>query len=144
MGETYNKKEKEKKKQQRKKDKLARKEVRKESAVGGGFDNMLAYVDEFGVIRDTPPDPSTKLEVNSLNIEIGVPKREKEAFDPTLTGVITFFDSSKGYGFIKSEDGSNFFVHTNNISGLAAQGKAVRFEKQKGAKGWTAVRVEVQ
>lgn len=144
MGETYNKKEKEKKKQQKRKEKLMRKEERKENAPGGGLDNMLAYVDEFGVIQDTAPDPSRKMIIDSDEIEIGIPKREKEAFDPAITGVISFFDNSKGYGFIKSEDGTNFFVHTNNVSGVAAEGKHVRFEKEKGPKGWTAVKVVVQ
>lgn len=143
MGETYNKKEKEKKRQQRKKEKLARKEDRKENSKGGGLESMMAYVDENGVIRDTPPDPAAKQKIKAGDIEIGVPKKEKEDFDPVIGGMINFFDSSKGYGFIKGEDGENYFVHINNVSGHPEQGSKVRFEKEKGPKGWVAVRVMI-
>jgi cold shock CspA family protein len=141
MAETFNKKEREKKKEQRRKEKQSKKENRKESSTGGGWESMMAYVDENGILRDTPPDPTAKKEIKAKNIEIGVPKREKEEFDPVLRGVINYFDASKGYGFIKTADDENFFVHQNNVSGEPAKGKRVRFEKEKSAKGWVAVKV---
>jgi cold shock CspA family protein len=144
MAETFNKKEREKKKEQRRKEKQSKKDYRKENATGGGWESMMAYVDENGVLRDTPPDPSAKKEVKAKHIEIGIPKREKEDFDPILRGVINYFDSTKGYGFIKTSDDENFFVHQNNISGDPDKGKKVRFEKEKGAKGWAAVRVVIE
>lgn len=143
MGETFNKKEREKKKEKRRKDKESRKEARKDNPTGGGLENMMAYVDENGMISDTPPDPKAKTKVNASSIEIGVPKKEKEDIDPIMTGTISFYDDSKGYGFIKSGDES-FFMHCNNVSGQPAQGKRVSFEKEKGAKGWTAVRVKIE
>ena len=89
MAETFNKKEREKKRELKRKEKLQKKEFRKENAGGStGWESMMAYVDENGVIRDTPPDPTAKKEVKAKNIEIGVPKREKEDFDPTLTGKV--------------------------------------------------------
>lgn len=141
MAETFNKKEREKKREQRKKEKQSKKENRKDNPSGGGWESMMAYVDENGILRDTPPDPSAKKEIKAKNIEIGIPKREKEEFDPVLRGVINYFDASKGYGFIKTADDENFFVHQNNISGEAAKGKRVRFEKEKSAKGWVAIKV---
>ena len=142
MAETFNKKEREKKRELKRKEKLQKKEFRKENASGaGGWESMMAYVDENGVIRDTPPDPTAKKEVKAKNIEIGVPKREKEDFDPTLTGVISYFDDTKGYGFIKTSDDESFFMHQNHVSGQPAKGRQVRFEKEKGAKGWVAVKV---
>ena len=103
----------------------------------------MAYVDENGVMRDTPPDPTKKKEVKAKNIELGVPKREKEEIDPILEGSIIYFDDSKGYGFIKSPDDENIFFHHSNINGEPTQGKKVTFEKEKGPKGWVAVRVNV-
>lgn len=144
MAETFNKKEREKKKGQRRKEKQSKKEARKENATGGGWESMMAYVDENGILRDTPPDPKAKKEIKAKHIEIGIPKREKEEFDPILTGVINYFDDTKGYGFIKTADDESFFVHQNNISGQPAKGKKVRFEKEKGAKGWAAVRVVIE
>jgi len=144
MAETFNKKEREKKKDQRRKEKQSKKEARKENATGGGWESMMAYVDENGILRDTPPDPKAKKEIKAKHIEIGIPKREKEEIDPILTGVINYFDDTKGYGFIKTADDESFFVHQNNISGQPAKGKKVRFEKEKGAKGWAAVRVVIE
>lgn len=145
MAETYNKKEREKKRELKRKEKLQKKEMRKEeSGAGSGWESMMAYVDENGIIRDTPPDPNAKTVVKAQNIEIGVPKREKEDFDPTLTGVINYFDSEKGYGFIKTADDESFFMHQNHVSGQPAKGRRVRFEKEKGAKGWVAVKVVLE
>lgn len=145
MAETFNKKEREKKKEQRRKEKQSKKDFRKENSTGGGWESMMAYVDEDGILRDTPPDPNAKKkEIKAKNIEIGIPKREKEDFDPTLRGTINYFDSTKGYGFIKTADDENFFVHQNNISGQPVKGAKVRFEKEKGAKGWAAVKVVLE
>lgn len=58
MAETWNKREREKKKRQAKKDKQQRKQERKENNdKGKKLEDLIAYVDEFGVIRDTPPEP---------------------------------------------------------------------------------------
>lgn len=143
MAETPNKKEREKKRELKRKEKQQKKDMRKQHSDGGGLESMMAYVDENGFIVDTPQDPKTKTEIKAKNIEIGVPKQEKEDFDPTITGVITFYESSKGYGFIKSDDGENFFMHNNNVSGEPAIGKRVSFEKERSAKGWAAVKVKV-
>ncbi len=144
MAETFNKKEREKKKEKRRKDKLSKKEARKENPTRGGLDQMMAYVDENGMLTDTPPDPNAKkAKINLSEIEVSIPKKEKEDIDPTMTGTISYYDSSKGYGFIKSGDES-FFMHRNNVSGEPVEGKRVRFEKEKGTRGWTAVRVVLE
>ena len=68
MGETWNKKEREKKKQQSKKEKEERKQERKDHAKDGkSFNDMLAYVDENGDISSQPPDPRKKIKVNAGN-----------------------------------------------------------------------------
>lgn len=144
MAETFNKKEREKKKALKRKEKEMKREARKENESSGSLEDMMAYVDFNGAIRDTPPDPDMYKEVKAKNIELGVPKREKEEIDPIMEGTIIYFDDSKGYGFIKDPKEENIFVHHSNIDGEAAQGKKVKFEKEKGPKGWVAVRVKVQ
>lgn len=57
--QSFKKKEMEKQKQKKKDEKAQRKEQRKASN-SGGLDSMIAYVDEFGNITDTPPDPNRK------------------------------------------------------------------------------------
>lgn len=54
------KKQLEKKKQKKKEDKEQRKQERQENSTGGKLDDMIAYVDEFGVITSTPPEERAK------------------------------------------------------------------------------------
>jgi hypothetical protein len=53
---TFNKKENEKKRLKKRLEKEKKREARKANAPGGGFENMIAYVDENGNLTDTPPD----------------------------------------------------------------------------------------
>ena len=100
--ETFSKKEKEKKRLKKRQEKLAKREERKANAGSGDLDSMMAYVDENGMIVDTPPDPNAKKKViKASSIEIGVPKREAVDTDIENRGKVTFFNTSKGYGFIK-------------------------------------------
>ena len=140
---TFNKKEREKKKQQKKKEKEARREERKEAAKDGSLDSMMAYVDEFGNITDTPPDPNAKREkINAKDIEIGVPKKEHEDLESERRGRVAFFNDSKGYGFI-NQDGKQerYFVHINNTTEQIQEGDKVAFEVEEGPKGLVAVKV---
>ena len=103
---------------------------------------MLAYVDEFGNISDTPPDPENKVEIDIDDIEISVPKKERVEEDPIKTGKVDFFNTEKGFGFIK-ETGTNqsFFVHVKGLIDEIKENDKVSFELEKGLKGWNAVRV---
>ena len=143
MADTYNKKEREKKKARKKKEKELKREEKRETESSSSLDTMMAYVDENGVLRDSPPDPKLKKSTNPEDIQLGVPKVEREDFNPIMEGTISFFEEKKGYGFIKSPENENLFVHFSNITGEAIQGKKVTFEKEKGPKGWVAVRVKV-
>ena len=144
-SETFGKKEKEKKKQQKKKEKAMRREERKSNSTGGGLDEMMAYVDENGAISTTPPDPTVKKkEIKAENIEIGVPKKEAEEYDPVHEGSVSFFDDKKGFGFIKDSNGQDsYFVHINNCNDQIAEGNKVNYELEKGPKGMVAVKVNV-
>jgi cold shock CspA family protein len=143
-NETFSKKEKEKKKIQKQKEKLAKKETRKANpSVGGGLEAMMAYVDENGMITDTPPDPSKKKKVNASSIEIGVPKREDIEVDPMHQGKVAFFNEDKGYGFIKDlVSQESYFVHINNTTEPITENDKVSFELESGPKGLVAVRVK--
>jgi len=142
--QTFNKIEKEKKKLKKREDKQKKKVERKaNSNKGNGLDSMIAYVDENGYLTDTPPDPSKKKKIKAENIEIGVPKREKEEFDPVRKGKVAFFNDSKGYGFINDEETQErYFVHVNGLINEVKENDRVTFELERGQKGMNAVRVK--
>jgi cold shock CspA family protein len=144
--ETWNKKETEKKKQKKKKDKEAKKEERKASAgENNSLEDMMAYVDEYGNITSTPPDPLKKIKINTDDIVIGVPKHDPNIIiDPIRKGIVTFFNESKGYGFIKdSANGESIFVHANGLVDQIKENNKVSFEVEMGPKGPNAISVKL-
>jgi cold shock CspA family protein len=141
--ETYNKKEKEKKRLKKRQDKQQKMEERRQNAGSGGFDSMIAYVDEFGNITDTPANPMLKKQVDAETIIIGVPKRVDEPLDSLHLGVVDFFNENKGYGFIKdSSSQERYFVHANGLIEKIKDGDRVSFELEKGPKGLNATKVK--
>lgn len=143
--ETFNKKEKEKKRLKKQKDKREKAEERKDNVVKGkSLDEMMAYVDENGNITSTPPDPTKKKKIIMEDIQIATPKQEAiQPGDLIRKGKVTFFNESKGYGFIKdSESQESIFVHINELSEAVGENDKVTFEVEPGQKGMTAVRVK--
>jgi len=143
--ETWNKKETEKKKQKKRKDKEQKKEERKANAKdGSNLEDMLAYVDENGNISSTPPDPTKKQKIREEDIQIGVPKQETVKMDIVRTGIVTFFNDSKGYGFIKDQETQeSVFVHVNGLIDPIKENNKVNFEVEMGHKGPNAVKVKL-
>ena len=142
--ETFGKKEKEKKRQKKKEEKERRRLERKENSAGGGLENMMAYVDENGNLTDTPPDPTVKKKViKAEDIVLGIPQQgEVDPADLIREGKVTFFNDSKGYGFIRDlKDNESYFVHVNGLKEEVGEGDKVSFELEKGQKGLMAVRV---
>jgi cold shock CspA family protein len=140
MAISYNKRENEKKKQQKKLEKQKRKEVRKESGKSS-FDDMIAYVDENGVITSTPPDLQQKEQIEQDEILISVPRREEEKV-VIRKGRVEYFSSSKGYGFIKDiATADKYFFHISNAPQDIDEGHIVTFDPEKGNRGLNAVNI---
>jgi cold shock CspA family protein len=144
MAETWNKKEREKKKQQQKKDKAEKKAQRKEDAQGKNVDDMIAYIDENGNLSSIPPNPKNAKKFKLEDIEIGVPKaRETDPADLLRNGTVTFFNESKGYGFIKDlQTQESVFVHVNSLLEPIGEKDKVQFEVEMGPRGANAIRVK--
>jgi len=137
-----NKKELEKKKDQKKREKLKRKEERKANGGSKSFEDMIAYVDEFGMITDTPPDPNKKTEVELDSIAVSSPKQEEVEKEP-MKGRVEHFNEEKGYGFIKDIGSVNkYFFHISNAPEDIKEGNIVTFDLEKGQRGMNAVRIE--
>jgi CspA family cold shock protein len=64
------------------------------------------------------------------------------------TGVVKWFNSEKGYGFISQSDGVDVFVHHSSIqmSGYRTltEGQEVEFDVQEGQKGLQAANVRAR
>jgi cold shock CspA family protein len=140
MANSFNKRELEKKKEQKRKDKQQRKEERKARG-GRSLDDMIAYVDENGMITSTPPDPAKKQEVDLENISVSTPK--KEVLEETIRkGRVEYFNVVKGYGFIKHLSGmEKYFFHVSNAPADIAEGNIVTYELERGEKGMNAVKI---
>jgi len=146
MSETWNKKEREKKKRQDKKEKEERKQERKDNAKPGkSLEEMFAYPDENGYLSSKPPDPRRKVTIKLEDIEIGVPKQAPiNPEDLIRKGIVTFFNDSKGYGFIKDiETQESIFVHINSLKEEIKEHNKVIFEIEMGPKGANAVNVSL-
>lgn len=143
--QTFNKEEKEKQRLRKRQEKEQKKEERK--AQGGkarNLDEMLAYVDEYGNITSTPPDARKRTVIEQDSIAIGVPKQApSDPADNIHRGVVTFFNESKGYGFIRDQQTQqSIFVHVTGLLQPVKERDKVTFEIRNGPKGPGAVNVK--
>jgi cold shock CspA family protein len=140
--ESFNKKEKEKKKLKQKQEKREKMEERKANASKKSLDDMMAYIDEDGNLTTTPPDPQKKRVFNLEDIEIGVPKQQEEDPNAVNEGTITYFNESRGFGFITSRRYMDrLFFHINSAMEQVKENDIVTFDVEKGPRGLTAVNV---
>ena len=106
---------------------------------------MIAYVDENGMLTSEPPDPAKKKKIKVEDVQLGVPSvDDQDEMDPIRKGVVSFFNDSKGYGFIKDmETKESLFVHINNVEFEITENNIVTFEVERGPKGMVAVKVKL-
>lgn len=61
------------------------------------------------------------------------------------TGTVKFFNTSKGYGFIKvDETGEEIFVHATGLVDEIQEDDRVQFEVKEGKKGLNATNVTLE
>jgi cold shock CspA family protein len=143
--ESFNKKEVRNKKEKKRKEKEQKRQARKDSnQEKNNLDDMIAYVDENGVITSEPPDPDKKKEeIDPEEIEVSVPKKEEGEEDPVRKGTVNSFFETKGYGFIRdNETKESLFFHVNNVLEDVREGNLVSYEVEMGRKGLVAVKVQ--
>lgn len=137
---TFAKKDREKRKQKERKEKLEKRAEQKANKAKS-FEEMIAYVDEFGRFSSTPPQQRNP--VDQEEIQISISKREETDNPNIRSGVVTSFDESKGYGFIKdSISQESIFVHASALTELIKQGDRVTFEANQGDRGLFAVNLK--
>lgn len=142
--QTFNKIEKEKKRAKKREEKQKKKEARKAKPKGSNAE--FAYVDKYGNLTDTPPDPNDKIEVDAEDIVLGIPKKvpgEEEDKKKDKEGKVSFFDHSKGFGFIIDDNTQEkYFVHVSGTIDEIDENDRVTYELERGQRGMNAVRVK--
>jgi cold shock CspA family protein len=142
--ETWGKKETAKRKEKKRKDKVKKREERINSREEKSPEDMIAYVDEYGNITDTPPDPEEKKKVKPEDIIIGTPKRDDLKPESKIReGIVSHYNDSKGYGFIRDIiSGESVFFHVNAVLEPVVVDNRVSFEVESRPKGKCALVVK--
>jgi cold shock CspA family protein len=143
--ETFSKKEVRSKNEKKRKDKEQKRAKKKSEGKVNSFNDMIAYVDQYGKITSTPPDPDKIVEIVAENIELKITRNKPNETQGNLhKGVVTKYNSSRGFGFIRDlETNNSFFVHANSLEEDITENNIVIFEIGSGSKGPVALKVSV-
>lgn len=143
MADSYNKKERQKNKQKKKREK-AEKRLKQKSEGKKSVEFM--YVDENGNLTTEKPDLSKKVEIKLEDIQVSTPKSDSlPEDDPIRTGIVNFFNTEKGYGFIVDDvTKESYFTHVNNLVDPVEEKDQVSFEINSGPKGLFAENVTLK
>lgn len=149
MAETFSKRERRKKKIERRREKENRRDERRQIPVKRkSLEEMMAYVDENGNLSDTPPDPKNAYKATLDDIIIDTPKAFPDDPEALLIGVVSYFDPSKGYGFITNERTQDrLFVHVSDLiqpNATLSMGDKVSYTATRSPRGMQAVGVSKQ
>lgn len=140
---SFSKREIEKNKIQKRKEKQQRREARKLQPADT-FEEMIAYVDVNGVITDERPLLNDVEEILLEDIEISIPTKEVEEKKGDPSGIVEFYNESKGFGFIKDSDSQNkYFFHKSNAEYGIEENNLVTFRLERGPRGMNAVDVKM-
>lgn len=140
MADTFKKKDLQQKRAKKKQDKQDRKEERNaNNNKGKSFEEMIAYVDEYGNITDVPPDKQNRKQVKLEDIQLGAaPVVEEKDFSGTLSSFFT----DKAFGFIMDDQSrETIFVHSNNFLEAINLKDKVTYERERTPKGYAAINV---
>lgn len=138
MGESFAKKERNKSKAKKKQEKAQKIMDRRHTGGKSSFEDMIAYVDEYGNITSEPVT-AIKTEIKLEDIQLGAAPvvQEKEHI-----GTVTMYDVVKGFGFIlENKTGNKLFVHKTGLLDTIKENDKVTFEREKTPKGLSAIMV---
>ena len=92
------------------------------------------------MITSTPPEERHDEEkIVQEDIQISIPRQEAPAI---LKGRVEYFDTQKGYGFIKNLVGTDkYFFHVNNVLVDIVENDIVTFDLERGKRGMNAVNI---
>lgn len=141
MGESFSKKDKANRKKKERLEKAEKMRDRKtNNNKGKSLEDMLAYVDENGNISASPPNRRDVKEIALEDIQPGAVSIRAEEIQKK--GSISFFNTTKGYGFITPEDGGDrIFFHSNQLSQSVQERDKVSYELERTPRGYSAVNV---
>jgi CspA family cold shock protein len=61
-----------------------------------------------------------------------------------MQGTVKFFNGTKGFGFIKPDDGGeDIFVHSSGLTDEIRENDKVEFDTERGRKGMNAINVKI-
>lgn len=58
-------------------------------------------------------------------------------------GTVKFFNETKGFGFIKGEDGQEIFVHVSGLNDTIRENDQVSYDTEIGRRGINAINVSL-
>lgn len=142
---TYSKRDNEKKKNEKRAEKQKKKELRKLNEKPAGFDDMIAYVNEYGQLSSTPHMPKNEVEKSTENktLQSHHRKNDKPENLSNRTGLVEHVNAEKGYGFITEKTlNAKHFFHVSGLLESVQVGDIVIFDLEQGKKGYNAVRIK--
>jgi cold shock CspA family protein len=139
--ETVSKKEREKQRARKQQEKREKMQERKNNK-GKSANSMIAYLDENGNLTSTPPDPRKRRVINHEEIQVSVPKQEQREQASKRTGIVTYYNQVKGFGFINDDESKQrIFVHNSQLSEPVMENDRVQFEIENSIKGPSAINI---